>query len=51
MHKAINRKWKLASKMGHSEMLDEDFRVKHEWLVILNEEIKKTRELPAWLQL
>ena len=51
MHKAVNREWKSSAKMGHSSMLEEDFRVKHEWLVSVNETIKKTRELPTWLQL
>jgi superfamily II DNA or RNA helicase len=51
MIRIIHAKWKSIAKMGHDEMLPEDFKRKHEWLTSINEEIKKTRELPRWLLL
>lgn len=51
LHKALNSKWKHESKRGHSAMLDEDFRAKHEWLERINAQLKTTRSVPVWLQL
>lgn len=50
-YKSIRRAWKKHANMGHSDMLDEDFRRKHAWLVSINDGISKTREVPVWLQL
>lgn len=50
-YKAIRRAWKKHANMGHSDMLEDDFRRKHAWLVSINENLSQTREVPVWLQL
>jgi len=48
----IHRQWtKQSGGMKHKSMLDEDFKVKHDWIVETNEGLKLTREIPVWLQL
>jgi superfamily II DNA or RNA helicase len=51
LHKKINSRWKRSSGVGHSEMLDDDFKRKYNWLSDINSTIKETGDLPQWLQL
>jgi superfamily II DNA or RNA helicase len=46
--KNLNTRWK-AENVGHDSMLSEDFGRKYTWLRDIDEEMKRTREVPSWL--
>jgi superfamily II DNA or RNA helicase len=49
--KLINGRWKKVSDLSHSEMFEEEFVKKYEWVQKLNHEIRESGEVPSWLRL
>lgn len=47
--KRLHKQWIKVGQRGHDEMLSEDFASKYAWLKEVDEAMRQTREVPAWL--
>lgn len=48
---SIHGQWVRKTGLKSGAMTDDEFRTKYDWVSGINEELKSTREIPAWLQL
>lgn len=47
---SINTEWKRIGRIGHDDMLADDFTRKNKWLQSVNESIKQSMEIPSWVK-
>lgn len=45
----LNTRWKRDARIGHKEMLSDDFARKYEWLREIHEGMRLTGKVPSWL--
>jgi len=50
LKKRLNGRWVKTQRRGHDDMLSDDFALKYEWLRGVDEDMRITKKVPAWLR-